>query len=169
MNLFILHHNPITAARLLYDYGEQRANKMITETLQMCACLQHYHSITDKIVKVDGTYYKNRPQICNHPVTLWIKKDPKHFVWVAHYLAALYVQYKIRHPSSPKFANVRHNAELLSSQAWLLMSEPVPKDGFCWHEEITFLNYAKSKEKGLDFTHIANVHEAYKAYLNAQN
>ena len=168
MNIFALDRNPITAARLLRQLSpdSKRPNKMITETQQMIAAWQEWKQLPeDQCIKtVAGNLYKTPKQIANHPVTLWVKEDPRNFIWLVWHLTGLFEVYIFETENPVKFTNVGYNLDRLQPQV-----EAYTKQYPNWCEEVQFFNYAKSKEKKLDFTPINDVHEAYKMYLTVQN
>lgn len=152
MQIFVTDPSPKVSAQRLYN-NPKRALKMITEMQQILACAQVHFGCTEIIKKADGTPFKTPKSRMNHPVVKWVCENMKHVSWLISHLFWLYAYYKGR-----KFKNVYSNTYLLYGQI------PTYLGGY----EIKFLNFAKADSKGLDFTHIPNVFEAYDQFLKAQ-
>ena len=132
-----------------------RGRKMITETQQIIACAQAKFGHQELIKTATGELYKTPAWIMNHPVTKWASQDQQHLFWCVRYLYWLHRLYQ-----GDAFQNVSQNIDIVLSQI------PKPKQSI---KDIVFLNFAKSKQKNLDFTYIENVFEAYDNFLKAQN
>jgi len=148
MQLHVTSNNPALSAERLWE-NPIRARKMIVETQQLIACAQIEFGHIHLIRKTDGSYFKTGWK--HHPVCKWVCANEKHLLWCVEYLEELYKRY-----SGPGFNNVRNNIDIVKSQIHTRN-----------YEGITFLNFAKSKAKGLDFTD-RGVFEAYNKYLEAQ-
>lgn len=149
MNIFVLDRDPVVAAKLLYEYGPMRANKMIIESIQMLSTAIRFHKpYTD--LKVWHTAY------VNHPCTRWARQTRENYDWLLLHLVGLMTNYKERynkdHPSGTRIL-----PELYKGLECIPYGELTP-----------FVNCAKNEIKGLDFSHINNVHIAYNYYLSEQ-
>lgn len=93
-------------------------------------------------VKPDPTY---RPTHANHPITLWSSKN---LPWLISFHKAAAAEYTHRfnrvHLSTIKIKMTTHQT----------------------HKPTSFLNMARNKNLGIDFTHIPRIHLAYRMYMN---
>lgn len=150
MQIHVTSPDPAECARILWR-NPVRARKMITETQQILACCQYEYGFFRIIYKTDGSPYKTPLSIRNHPVTKWCKSNKINISWTIRYLKCLYGFYE-----GDGFHNVPRNIHILESQ--FIVMETIP---------LSFLNFAKSDAKGLDFTD-CGVHFAYRRFLEAQ-
>ena len=153
MQIFVTSRDPKLSALRLYSQTN-RALKMITETQQILAAVIDVHGWEHKLLKVDGKPYKSPKSRINHPVVVWARGRDSHMSWLIDHLEALYVLY-----DGDKFKNVQKNIDILRQFYYAEYSS----------EDITFLNFAKADDKGLDFRHIDNVFEAYDQFLEIQS
>lgn len=79
MNIFILHRNPVIAARMLSE--RKHLNKMLLESVQMLALNSDYFD--------QGTPYKPTKRHLNHPCTIWARSDINHYEWLRVYAKEL--------------------------------------------------------------------------------
>lgn len=152
MQVFAVSPCPEESAKRLWVNGN-RARKMITETQQILACCQQQFLGKVTIKKTNGEPFKTPLSRMNHPVVIWARSDTKHASWITDHLFCLRRGYE-----GDAFANVYDNyIELLKYSQFI--------------EElrgIKFYNFAKASDKGLDFRHVTDVHEAYDKFLKAQ-
>ena len=157
MQIFVTSPSPADSANRLWQQPN-RARKMITETMQILACCQQslFGGVT--ITKADGTPYKTPKSRMNHPVVIWARSSVQNTAWLLTHCYALYKRY-----SGKAFTNIMPNIKLLTEQ---LVQSGCSDLSF---DNMQFCNFAKADDKGLDFRHIDDVHEAYNQFLLAQN
>lgn len=163
MQLHVTNREPIICAERVW-HNKRLAIKMITETQQILACCQVEFNKHPLIKKVNGEPYQTPKHIFNHPVTKWARSDRHHAGWCTHYLVELYLRYVDQSKDSSckkqkAMLNVAENCWLLYWQFGCVVGS---------YDCITFLNFAKSDQKKLDFTDVDDVFEAYDLYLKAQ-
>ena len=81
MNIFCVHQNPVTAARMLPD---RHVTKMILESAQMLSIVysEHYWGI-GSVMKVDGTpFLTKKGAFKNHPCTQWAAAKLENCAWL---------------------------------------------------------------------------------------
>lgn len=78
MNIFVLHENPIEAARLV---PIKVASKMALEAAQMLAVACAHHSLALPHKK-DGNEYSPKSHV-NHPCTKWACQSKANMMWLA--------------------------------------------------------------------------------------
>ena len=84
MNIFVLHKNPDTAARMMLD---KHVVKMPTESMQMiCTIMDLY-----------GFETPMKPVMLNHPCTIWARESSKNFQWLVDHCLALCKEYTVRY------------------------------------------------------------------------
>lgn len=147
MNLFAYSCSPETCAKWIDDV---RLNKMITETAQMItANLDYvwYGTFQDKYSSCRVNYPAS---VLMHPCTIWMRKEPDNFEWAVDLLECYLNRWDAPHASS---------RILPAAQDYLYTCV------FKWksYDELNFVNHARSKEFGLDFTHLPT-HQAYREY-----
>jgi hypothetical protein len=153
MQLFVTTPCPLEAAERLWKVPI-RAQKMITESQQILACAQDHFLGKVTIHKVSGELYKTPLSRRNHPVVKWVCRSTVNASWVLQHLHRLRDLY-----TGAKFINVWDNINELYTYS--VFTEEL--------SDIKFLNFAKADSKGLDFTNIEDVFEAYDRFLKAQN
>ena len=84
MNIFVLHKNPIEAAKMACD---KHVVKMILETAQMLCTVAHAH----------GFEAQYRATHAKHPCTLWLAKSKENWDWLIEYGLALSAEYTKRY------------------------------------------------------------------------
>ena len=161
MQLHVTYPDASKCAEYLWK-NPVRARKMITETQQILACAQKHFFGGVTLLKVNGEPFKTPKSRMNHPVVKWVCEDMRHFIWVYHYLRFLYLGY-----DGKGFLNVRNNLLTLHYLCWV-PGNYVKMDEIEKGKGIEFFNFAKADSKGLDFTHIKDVHLAYRMFLEAQ-
>lgn len=149
MQIFVLHEDPIESGILLYRLSPVRANKMIVEGMQAIGSLCHKYGIMLPRKK-DGKEYSKRP--FPKPLMDWVEASEANFRWMLTMMFSIQEAMDINHASLSE-----HNKICAGLVAGVLPHK----------EQTPFCNYAKSKDKGLDFTHLPVI-EAYNQYLQVQ-
>ena len=86
MNIFYLDEDPEVAAIMQYN---KHVVKMILESAQMlCTAHHHYDMFTD--VPYKKAHY-------NHPSTIWVRQNKKHYRWLYNHMIALGEEYTHRY------------------------------------------------------------------------
>ena len=151
MNIFVLDADPYKSANMLIKRDPKRARKMVVEVTQAVGYLMHKHDVSMKYRprKSDGKIYKT-DMASRFPKKLlrWLENS-LNLQWMEE--CAYQIAYKLGMSEQ-----VKGNIDNMRGLIYKLQ------------RTILFCNYAKSKTKGLDFTHINNVCEAYDQYLSAQ-
>ena len=88
MNIFVLHENPIEAARLV---PVKVASKMALEAAQMLAVACYIHKMRLPHKK-DGDYYSHKNHK-DHPCTKWVCQSKANMKWTLEYAKELCVQH----------------------------------------------------------------------------
>jgi len=161
MNIFLTSFDPVECAR---DLDTRRLSKMILETCQLLSTAKHYR-INDWGFLNDKPVYK--PTHKNHPCTIWARESIGNYCYLVGLLckyAEEYYRRKDKHHKS--ILDHIDTGNLLLAEdtkyAYDLINTSEKKS--IWD---TFPNCARSKGKGLDFTHLPII-EAYREYLNYQ-
>lgn len=145
MNIFATHGSPRKCAKFL---DNKRLNKMILETAQiLCTAMQLNGVEDDRLYKPTHRY---------HPCVKWAANNSDNMIWLIKLFKAYCKEYTKRfnktHATATKLWGIFATI--------LCASGPDFSDG---RDE--FPNCARNKEKGIDFTHIKDVHRAYRLYL----
>lgn len=140
MNLFVTTPCPIQSAKILDD---KRCIKMILESCQLLSTAARFYGGTPK--------YKSTH--LNHPVTIWTRKSRSNYLWVYQHAKALCNEYTLRYGKT-------HACEQLLPE--LLRFATLIPNG----PQYPFVNCARNKEQGVDYTNISDVHVAYQKYLS---
>lgn len=153
MNIFVLDEDPLESGRILLRVSPARARKQVLEFLQAAAVIAEEIENTGTpvglIYTVAGKPYKTQlAKRFPKPLMKWLKVG-KNFRW-AWYMCVFCAGNK-RSSLDLNYPHLKRVLNYLEA-----------------HDEIQFVNYAKSGAKGQDFTHIENVTEAYQKYLEAQ-
>ena len=145
MNIFATDSCPIECAKNLDD---KRVVKMVLESTQMlCTALNELEG--DRV-----TYYKSTHK--NHPCSIWARESTKNWEWLYAHALALSTEYTNRYHKDHAC-----NRVLVKLPATFMAL--VPK--FRSNVLTPFVNCARNKEKGLDYTDHEDVHIAYQMYL----
>ena len=88
MNIFYLHPNPQTAARMHCD---KHCVKMILEYAQL---LSTAHRVLD-VYDANPNLYKIAHK--NHPSTIWTRSSKQHYKWLFRLFRKLNIEYGIRY------------------------------------------------------------------------
>lgn len=159
MNIFATHPEPENCAKFLDD---TRVIKMTLETAQILSTayvmrvnpsLCNNRSLLQekrKFSKEKGIYI---PTHHKHPVVIWTYTSWANYEWLCNYLSKLFKEYT-------KLSGKIHKTEkenLLEKFYSFIPSHT---------EKMTnFVNCAKNLDKGVDLSHIKDVHLAYRLYL----
>lgn len=151
MNLFVSDPCPVVSAQALDD---KRIRKMVLETAQLLCTVIPQRLVLNN----DQLLLMYRSTHVRHPITHWCGDAPENLLWTYRHYQALSIEYGHRfnkpHKTITQFAVVF--AELFASFGF---ETPLPAN---------FQNNARSIERGIDFSHIENVHEAYRQYLTTR-
>jgi len=150
MNIFLTSFNPIECAR---DLDTRRLSKMILETTQLLSTAKHYR-VKDWEFCNDNPVYK--PTHKNHPCAIWVRECIGNYMFTLNLLQAYSAEYLKRKSKLHKSIIDHWDTGNILIRYWEGNQDTTP-----------FPNCAKSKEKGLDFTHLPIV-EAYQKYLTYQ-
>lgn len=140
MNIFV-YDSCYTQSALWLD--DVRKNKMIVESAQLLSTAMN--------VLVPGhgkLVYKT--SYLNHPCSIWARASQGNFLWLVNYVETLYEQRKRAHKTSRLFPMFKCFSEQPSN--------------FPLTEQTPFVNCARAKDLGVDYTHIPNVYAAYRLY-----
>lgn len=144
MNIFAAYADPIKSAVILDD---QRLIKMTLESCQMLASAAASQSMW-----VEGF---PKPSHLNHPATKWVRERRDNFEWLLTYTKALDAERKRRWGHDRSHVTLEScikNKIHLVARALKRGSTP-------------FVNCARNKELGIDYTDIEDTHLAYRLYL----
>ena len=95
MNIFVLHNNPATAARMLCD---KHVSKMILETAQMLS------TVAVSLGHTDNMLYKPCHQ--KHPCTIWAGKNQRNWEWLCIHGLAMSDEFTHRYGGIHKSSEV---------------------------------------------------------------
>ena len=141
MNIFALSECPEQSALWLDDI---RKNKMILESAQML-------STAIRWLDPDTTLPVYKLAYINHPCSKWARATRGNFMWLIKHMSALFNQKVGSHASSRLIPAFQHYAEY----------------GQFPNEDLTdFANCARNQERGVDYSHVDDVHNAYRMYMN---
>jgi len=113
MNIFVLHEDPVVAAKMLDD---TRLGKMLIESGQMLTASLYRHGWTPDRLKRRGVVTSKgeawRLTHANHPCTLWAGDSRHNFVWLADHAEAIAEEWYMRrgkhHACAIAVRNMRH-------------------------------------------------------------
>ena len=140
MNLFAFDPDPWTSALWLDDI---RKNKMILEAAQMLSTAVRFNDPFTDLPVYKSAYV-------SHPCTKWVRSSRANFRWCLDWMAAMGEQKGGNHKSLsliPHFEYYRDNG------------------AFRQDDQTLFANCARNIERGVDFSHIEDVHQAYRLYM----
>jgi len=84
MNIFVLHKNPDTAAKMMLD---KHVVKMPTESMQMICAIMDFYGFRTPMKSV----------MFNHPCTIWARESADNFEWLLNHCYALCKEYTVRY------------------------------------------------------------------------
>lgn len=141
MNIFATSQCPTESAQALDNL---RVINQCRETGQMVSTALHARGLP-------APYKAAYP---SHPVTRWVGACEANFLWALDHLVALATEHKHRYPASEWHASFLAHQEIVEAHRSLERRPPT-----------AFQNSARNDSLALDFTHITNVHEAYRQYI----
>ena len=143
MNIFAFSPDTRLSALWLDDV---RKNKMILETAQLLSTAIRFNDPFTELPVYKSAYM-------GHPCTKWTRESRANFHWLTNYMEELCKQKSGNHKSSSLIPYFRQYA----------------KEGSFKSEDMTpHVNCARNKERGVDFSHVTDVHDAYRQYINAR-
>jgi len=141
MNIFAFDKCPMQSALWLDDI---RKNKMILESAQML-------STAVRALCPDTTLEVYKTAYLNHPCSKWARQSRANFQWLLHHMSWLYNQKSGEHKSARLIPEFQKYAD----------------DGDFPDEYLTpFANCARNLERGVDYSNVDDVHQAYRMYMN---
>ena len=141
MNIFAFDKCPMRSALWLDDI---RKNKMILESAQML-------STAVRALCPDTTLEVYKTAYLNHPCSKWARQSRANFQWLLHHMSWLYNQKTGDHKSARLIPEFQKYAD----------------DGDFPDEYLTpFANCARNLERGVDYSEVDDVHQAYRMYMN---
>jgi len=140
MNIFAFTECPNISARLIDD---KRCIKMVLETAQMLSTAINFH----------GGVAPYKSTHVNHPCNVWTRKTRGNYLWLLDYFMAISQEYTRRYGKVHKCAQYLADFELGAAIIPVGM-------------QTAFVNCARNNEKGVDYTHINDVHLAYQMYMD---
>ena len=141
MNIFAFDKCPMRSALWLDDI---RKNKMILESAQML-------STAVRALCPDTTLEVYKTAYLNHPCSKWARQSRANFQWLLHHMSWLYNQKSGDHKSARLIPEFQKYVD----------------DGDFPDEYLTqFANCARNLERGVDYSNIDDVHQAYRMYMN---
>lgn len=141
MNIFASSECPIQSALWLDD---KRKNKMILESCQIMSSVVRRHDPDTTLMVYHQTHI-------HHPCTIWAGDSRANFLWLYRHCGALILQKFGPHKSARLMPIFKQYIE----------------DGLFPCETATpFSNSARNQSVGVDYSHVEDVHYAYKLYLN---
>ena len=140
MNIFVTSNCPKECAEFL---DNKRVIKMCLETTQILSTAVH----------LNGGVGPYKPTHIHHPVVKWAAESKPNYLWLLDHLQALCDEYKKRYNKTHKCISY--------FDTLLELSEHVPGT-----ERSPFVNCARNKSKGLDYTHLKDVFQAYTEYIH---
>ena len=141
MNIFAFDKCPMRSALWLDDI---RKNKMILESAQML-------STAVRSLCPDTTLEVYKSAYLNHPCSKWARQSRANFKWLLHHMSWLYNQKSGDHKSARLIPRFQKYA-----------------DGGDFPDEYLtpFANCARNLERGVDYSEVDDVHQAYRMYMN---
>ena len=146
MNLFVLDRDPVLAAQGLDD---KRVGKLLMEACQMLSSGALRWS-RDRVEVGPGLACRASYQ--GHPVTLWVGATRSNWAWALAHARGLAAEYSLR------FGRAHASEDRLPYIATLLTC--IPEGPL-----LPFQNSARNLGAGVDFSHIEDVVEAYRQYI----
>ena len=141
MNIFALDKCPMQSAQWLDDI---RKNKMILESAQML-------STAVRVLSPDTDLSVYKVAYLNHPCTIWARQSRDNFKWLLSHMSHLFLQKDGLHKSASLLTDFQKYAD----------SGYFPSEGLT-----PFANCARNLERGVDYSDVKNVHQAYRMYMN---
>ncbi len=141
MNIFAFDRCPMQSASWLDDI---RKNKMILESAQML-------STAVRMLDPDTNLSVYKLAYINHPCSKWARASRDNFKWLLSHMSWLYNQKSGSHASARLIPELQQYAD----------------GGYFSRDELTpFANCARNLERGVDYSNVDDVHQAYRLYMN---
>lgn len=149
MNIFAPYPDPVKSAKSLDD---QRQIKMPLEAAQMLSTAVNFYGM--------WRHPLLKPTHGTHPCTIWVGQARDNWEWLWEHMLALDDARLARVTSK---SNARNKAvqRMLDAKAWKFKN-------YLPYGSTPHANCARNKTLGIDFTHITDVHKAYRLYLKAR-
>ena len=141
MNIFALSECPEQSALWLDDV---RKNKMILESAQMLSTAVRW-------LDPDTTLPVYKLAHINHPCSKWARASRSNFRWLIDHMTHMFTQKGGLHKS----------ARLLDYFHQFADSGDFPNEDLQ-----PFANCARNLERGVDYSDVDDVHQAYRMYMN---
>jgi len=138
LNIFATDDNYIFAS---WDLDDKRMIKMILESTQMLCTAVNEHG--------GKSPYKSTHK--GHPCTKWVMESYENFLWLDNYTRALCDRYERTYGKEHKCKKVLYSIKGFGN------FPRIPRTAF--------VNCAANTDKGVNYKHITDTHEAYKRYL----
>lgn len=143
MNIFAYSADPYQSALWLDDV---RKNKMIVESCQLLSTTIH------QIMPAIGNFVYKQSYL-NHPCAIWARSSHANFAWLLSYVQHLHNQRGLPHKSARLFPIFNRFCDVSCRL-------------FPQKNMTPFVNCARNQSLGIDFSHVDNVHTAYRLYTN---
>ena len=145
MNIFTTSPCPVQSAKALDD---KRIVKMCSESVQLLVTALHTNGVPLSDLPCKPTHQ-------NHPCNIWTRSSRSNYLWLVEHTAALMAEKLARYPNRAAHVYQQHLAKL-KQYASVIGDIGLTK----------FVNCAANESLGINYKHVANVHEAYQLYLN---
>lgn len=142
MNIFVTDENPLKSANNL---DSKRVNKMLLESTQMLCTA----------VNLCGGDTPYKSTHINHPCNVWARKSRENWFWLLRHASKLSINYTLTTNKVHKCQGILD--DLLLTKAY----DKIPSG-----ELTSFINCARNISKGVDYSEISPVTEAYRRYLD---
>ena len=157
MNIFVVHKDPITAARMLPD---KHVTKMILESAQMLSIVfsAHYWNIGE-VMKVNGEPFKTaKGAFKKHPCTIWAAENTNNCAWLIQHGLGLCDEFNIRYGHQHNLTKSLFNTKKLFHRE---TGEVIT----CF-ERVT--KFARAMPEYLKYDNTIDDVDAYRQYLNTK-
>lgn len=148
MNIFATSSCPIECAQALDD---KRLNKLQLETAELLALAVWWHHGSEGLSAL-GLLDRLRKSHVNHPCAVWARQTASNYSWLAAHGAALNAEWSHRF----KRVHATSSEIFILEDLWSIMPPGA---------QTPFPRCCRNLERGVDCTHIEDIHEAYRSYL----
>jgi hypothetical protein len=151
MNIYCTSSHPGDCAKALDDKRIQNVAGEIS--IVLCGIAQRVYGITSP--------YQYRTMPMSNLFVNWARRSDSNYLWLSQHFLELCAEYATRTggwelPHSRITNPVLHRVFKRFDKEYRTLSLPEPEN---------FVNGAYSLQRGIDFTKLENVHEAYREYL----
>lgn len=150
MNYFPFFADPTLSAVCLDD---KRLRRVMAESVTVLSAMQY------DLTQVLGPYAAHVP--IPRELKNWLATNNKALMWFSHWTRALIQECEYRF-------GVERVQNYVAVQKWARLSDYLRTGVASPPALMQFINLARSKAKGLDFTDMPSAHEAYRAYVAHQ-